>query len=214
MGGRSSWIPPWRYSTSLGETCVGDRPALLLTAAGSGPGPAAPQPVQPQPGPRPGRLAAGGRPRPAEPDPHRGDRLLRLHPAPLRPAGPGPPLRPVVAAARGGLPPGIAGSGPAAGFAGGSGRAVRRSRSSWADRRTRSRRDASSCSRCPCRPIIFEVYSLGLPRLAEPESRQYPLFLFSTVSALQEERLSLPDGFKVLACRIPWSLKRGHSACR
>ena len=61
----------------------------------------------------------------------------------------------------------------------------------------------------PLSTNFFEVYALGLPRLAEPGSRKYPLSLFSTVSALQEERLSLPDGFQVLAVPDPVEFESG-----
>ncbi len=61
----------------------------------------------------------------------------------------------------------------------------------------------------PLSTNFFEVYSLGLPRLAEPESRRYPLSLFSTIEALQEERLSLPDGFRVLAVPDPVEFEAG-----
>jgi hypothetical protein len=66
----------------------------------------------------------------------------------------------------------------------------------------------------PLSTNFFEPYSLGLPRLGELETRRYPLFLFSTLSVAQEERLEIPAGYRVLAVPDPVELDPGTLGLR
>ena len=63
--------------------------------------------------------------------------------------------------------------------------------------------------RPPLAGNAFDIYALGLPPLLEPETRSAPLSLFSTVQVEQEERLTIPDGYSVVAMPDPVQLQNG-----